>query len=161
VGRHLVAGVDIGIHCVEPAPQAGGGAHIGRGGQGRSFQQLASQLWGSTAPGDAGCPFQLSGDRLIRGDDRPRTVAGTLDRVIEIIGKNAVRATTLGRCGGVINGRSQQRVSESNHRIGADDRHVRICGIFQGRPEPGLLNDPLQLRHGEPPRRGHQQQDLA
>ena len=116
---------------------------------------------GPTAPGDIGRLFQLTGDRLIRTDDRPRAVTGTLDRVIEIIGKNAVGTTTFGRCGGVVDGRRQQRMSETNHRIGADDRHLCIGSGFQGRPEPGLTNDPLQLRQGEPPRRRHQQEDLA
>jgi hypothetical protein len=88
-------------------------------------------------------------------------VTGTLDRVIETICKNAVRATTFGRRGGVVDGRSQQRVRECNNRLGANDRHVGICGGFKGRPEPSLLDDPLQLRHGEPHRRGDQQQNLA
>lgn len=86
----------------EPAPQAGGGIRFGRGGQSRSFHQLASQLRGSTAPGDFGCAFQLAGDRLVGGDDRPRAVTGTLDRVAETLCEDAVRAPAFGRCGGVV-----------------------------------------------------------
>ena len=95
--RHDIAGGDVGVHRAEPAAQTGGGIRLGRGGQSGSLQQLASQLLSSTAPGDVGCPLQFAGNRLVGGRDRPRAMAGTLHRVVEHLGENAVRATTFGR----------------------------------------------------------------
>jgi hypothetical protein len=104
VGGHLIADIDIGTYRAEPAPQSGGGINLGRGSQSRSLQQLAGQLQGSTAPGDLGCPFELAGDRLIRGDDRPRAVTGTLDRVFQTVCEDAVRTPAFGWRGGVVDG---------------------------------------------------------
>ena len=71
-----------------------------------------------------------------------------------------MRAATLGRSSSVVQGRRQQRVSESHHRLGAHDRHVGIGSRLKGGPQQSLFDD-LRSCVTVSRRRGDQQEDIA